>query len=537
MNLQAKWMLGPMLLGAQLLGLPAAAGSFDKPPEPLIAALDTITDQDVVRHEEFLTSKECAGRDTPSAGLERAAVYLIEQYKKLGIAGAADANGYLYPFEVPVVSYQDDDHLAVLSSDGTQILHAFVAGEDFVPVRGSASGDVEGELLFAGYGIRDPGEGGYDDFRNVDVKDRIVLLMTHEPRENKKGGPFKGEEPTDHSRIDRKGLIAQELGARAVLVVTDPLQHDDLSVLPAEHPRFRRGPHRIQPQLEVKIPVVHISGEVADALVTLKSLKDWQTIIDKKMRGEPRRIEGIRIKLKVDLKEKQQIVHNVVAAVPGKNPALNKEWIVIGAHYDHIGMDPFGRIYHGADDNASGTACLLEISEALSRPGVELSRSVMFIHFAGEEKGLVGAFEYCKKPLHPLEDTVLMINMDMVGRGRPDEIDAVGLTFSDDLETQVRKAASMTRARLKVGKDGMQYFHRSDQLAFWQKGVPVLFFMEPKEHPDYHQVTDTMDKVDMKKVAKVARLVSGLTYIVSEMDRRPIAKTGKDSANESEGQR
>lgn len=491
-------------------GAPAGDAAL---PAGLKAQLDSIVVEDLKRHQEFLTSADCAGRDTLQPGLEKARDYLVEAHKSFGLESANPDGTYLHRFELPGVTWSEEDHLALMQG---QEVDAFLPGVDFVPVRRSGSGTVEGEVVFCGYGIVEPEE-KYDDFRGADVKGKVVALLSHEPRETKKGRAFKGVEWTEHARITRKWRAAQERGAAAVLLFTDPANHPDRSVLKGELPRYGRR----DPRGDAPIPVVHCSGEIAEKLFGAGKLLEWQKALDSKLAGAPREVAGARVRLQVELRDAQLAAWNVVAAKRGSDPVLRDEWIVLGAHYDHIGVDELGRIFHGADDNGSGTSCLLEVGEALGRAQEEFKRSVLLIHFAGEEHGLLGAAAWCKEPFFPPDRTLAMVNMDMVGRGRPHEIDAAGLSYSADFQVHVRKATSLARARLKVGDGGMSYFKRSDQFEFFKLGIPVLFFMEPEEHADYHQVTDTPDKIVYGKVVETAKVVTALAWLLSESDRRP----------------
>ena len=516
----ATKLLAPVLLLAalQLPGTRAilaihGAGT-DALPDPLKVRLDTINVDDLKRHVTFLTSVECAGRDTPQPGLTLARDYLVQQHQKNGMQSPTGDQSFVHDFEVPAITWSEDSYLGV---ERGQDVEAYLPGVDFVPVRGSANGTVEGDVVFCGYGISDDTE-KYDDFKGASAKDKIVAVLLHEPREGKKGRAFKGEEWTGHGAITSKWKAAEERGAKAVIVFTDPLNHQDLGILKGEYPRY--GARGDRPSAS-KIPVVHASGAVADKLFGPGKLLEWQKALDQKLNGAAKKIEGARVRLKIELKDVQQTVQNVIAAKHGVDPVLKDEWIVVGAHYDHVGVDEYGRIFHGADDNASGTSCLLEIAEAIAQPEVSFKRSILLMHFAGEEKGLLGAAAFCKKPLFPAEKMHAMVNMDMVGRGRPHEIDAAGLANSADLSSLVRKATTLSRARLKVGDGGMQFFQRSDQYEFWRLGVPVLFFMEPEEHPDYHQVTDTMDKLVWGKIAETGKLVTGLVWLLSETAERP----------------
>jgi peptidase M28-like protein/PA domain-containing protein len=514
---------GALRLAAWLAFAPAILPAFlpagdDVLPDALRARLDAIKVDGVKKHEQFLTSEECAGRDTPQPGLDKARDYLVEMHKKFGMTGAGEGGSFLYEFDVPAITWSDGDRLAIVrgAADAAEP-ESFQAGVDFVPVRNCVSGSAEGEVVFAGYGIDDEKE-SWDDYKGVDVKGKIVAVLLHEPREGKKGERFEGEKWTQGGAITHKWKAAQEKGALAVLVFTDPVNHKDLSVLKCELPRYGSLGADKPPQT---IPVVHCSGAIADKLFGAGKLLEWQKAIDAAMKPAPRRIEGVKVKLGVTLRNESAKVDDVVSCKPGSDPKLKDEWVVLGAHYDHIGVDEFGRIFHGADDNGSGTSCMLEIAEAIGDPKVTFKRSLLLIHFAGEEKGLLGSAAYCKKPTIAPEKVVAMVNMDMVGRGRPHDIDAAGIKYSDEFAAEVRRAIKLSKAKLAVGDGGMQFFKRSDQYEFWRLGIPVLFFMEPKEHEDYHKVTDTMDKLVVPKIVETAKLVTALAWVLSESDRRP----------------
>jgi hypothetical protein len=508
------WWRLPLL--AACLGFVAPAGD-DALPDALKSHLEAIKVDGVKKHEQFLTSDDCAGRDTPQAGLTKARDYLVEMHKKFGMTGAAEEGSFLYDFEVPSITWSSDDHVAIVRGANDADLDAFLPGTDFVPVRNSVSGSAEGEVVFAGYGIEDDKE-NWDDYKGVDVKGKVVAVLLHEPRELKKGERFAGEEFTPGGAISHKWKAAQEKGAVAVLVFTDPLNHKDLSVLKGELPRYGTIGADKPPQ---QIPVVHCSGAIADKLFGAGKLLEWQKAIDAALKPAPRKLDGVKVRLKVTLRNDSAHVDDVVSCKPGSDPKLKDEWVVLGAHYDHIGVDDYGRVFHGADDNGSGTSCMLEIAEAIGDPKVAFKRSLLLIHFAGEEKGLLGSAAFCKKPLFAADKVVAMVNMDMVGRGRPHDIDAAGIKYSDDFTNLVRRATKLSKAKLTVGDGGMQFFKRSDQYEFWRLGIPVLFFMEPKEHEDYHKVTDTMDKIVYPKVVETAKLVTALAWLLSESDHRP----------------
>jgi len=266
--------------------------------------------------------------------------------------------------------------------------------------------------------------------------------------------------------------------------------------------------------------VIHAGGEVASLVFGENGLADLQKKIDARIRPQSCELNGVVIQMTAAVERAPIKAANVIGIYPGRDPELSKEVVVVGAHYDHIGVDGAGQVFHGADDNGSGTAAVLEIVQALGAGKPELARTVVIISFAGEEKGLLGSAAYVEQPRFPLTDTVFMLNIDMIGRGRPFEIDATGLSKIPELRPLVGEARRLSGARLTVGEKGLQYWERSDQFNFFTRGVPALFFLEPEENADYHQITDTYDKVQNSKVAEVAKVVLGLTYLVAQSQKR-----------------
>lgn len=209
---------------------------------------------------------------------------------------------------------------------------------------------------------------------------------------------------------------------------------------------------------------------------------------------------------------------NIIAMQPGRDPELSKEAVIIGAHFDHLGKKN-GKIYFGADDNASGIAGLLEIAEAFSRMPIKPLRTIIFIAFTAEELGLLGSDHYVKNPTFPLKKTVAMINLDMISRNEPNNVTVIGSNRSPGLDALNKAANEEIGLTLEYGGEG--YFTRSDQYSFARHDIPVIFY-NTKSHKDYHRNTDISEKINPEKIARISRLAFLLAWQVANMNERPV---------------
>jgi hypothetical protein len=491
-------------------------------PAPLKWALDSINKEDIEAHVRYLSDDARQGRDSGQPGMFEAGRYIADHFAKAGLLAGGDEGTYFAGFDIPGYVASRRCALAVgraLTGQAPRV--EFELGKHFTPVQGSGDGSASGVPVFVGYGISDE-KNQYDDYLGVNVRGRIVVCLWHEPLETDKHSKrFDGAAPTAGSFLYEKGKNAAAHGAAGLIVFTDPLNHADLSALKCEFPCVPGGQiqHGRYPQ-PLPIPVMHAGGEVASLVFGANGLVELQKKIDARVRPQSCELKGVMIQMTSAVERAPVKAANVIGICPGCDPELAKEVVVVGAHYDHVGVDGAGQVFHGADDNGSGTAALLEIVQALGAGKPELARTVVIISFAGEEKGLLGSAAYVAHPRFPLADTVLMVNIDMIGRGRPLAVDAEGLSKLPELRPLVGEARRLTGARLAVGEKSMKYWERSDQFNFYSRGVPALFFLEPEETADYHQITDTYDKVQSSKVAEVAKVVLGLTYLVAQSPKK-----------------
>jgi hypothetical protein len=467
-----------------------------------------ITPELIRAHVTYLASDSMMGRDTPSPQLDTAAEYIARELQKVGVAPCKGS--YFQKVSLNIIALGPENSLS-LKRKGTE--QAFELKNDFVPFEMTANASVTAPVLFAGYGITAP-EYNYDDYAGLDAHGKIVLLLRHEPRENDASSPFNGIEPTSYSNTDSKVRIAREHGAVGVLIVTDPVNHTLLTPRGFPWPSLSKMipadalPITLGQDESAKLPVVHVGPRFIEALFgSVDSLAAIQRLIDAGTRTGGGAFDAV-VSVKTSTVIRDMSARNVVGMLPGSDPLLGSEVVVIGAHYDHVGYkknhapgEDF--IFNGADDNASGTAAVMAVATAFHARKMPPRRTVLFILFAGEEKGLYGSQFYADHPLFPTDSTVAMFNLDMIGRGGMDTLFVVGTSRSPDLVRINEEENHTIGFTLVYGQEG--FLGRSDQASFLKKRVAALF-LHTGEHPDYHKVTDEASRIDFDKASRVARL-------------------------------
>jgi hypothetical protein len=450
------------------------------------------------------------GRAAGTPGADRAAAYLAAEFQRLGLRPAGDAGGFFQRFEVLTGVRLADATIEVTAAGGAP--RAFADGTDFLPFTFSMDGDVTTEAAFAGYGITAPPV-GYDDYAGLDVRGKVVLVMTGEPRETDSRGPFRPAEHFHYTELRHKVLNAREHGAAAVIVVENPGRGDRLAALRGTTPSWG-------------IVAISARREVADAVLTPAGL-DLTGLRDRIERaGAPAShlLPGVRVRVRSTLLRDRCATANVVGIWPGSDPALDAEAVVVGAHYDHLGRgSPFSlapdrgdAIHPGADDNASGTAALLGLAETLTRSGAG-RRSVVFVAFAAEELGLLGSTHYVGQPAVALERTVTMVNLDSVGRLRDGRLHVMGVDTGQGLRALVEQAGQGLPAPLALRGAGVG---SSDHTAFLNRGRPVVFFFTGP-HADYHRPSDTWDRIDADGLRTVTMVAYRVVRALADREDRP----------------
>lgn len=495
-------------------------------------------------HVTYLASDALEGRKTGEKGGTAAAGYVSNMFQRFKLKpGFTSPNGaisFLQPFEY--VS-------GVTPGEGNRF---FVNGEDiamntdWMPVGYSPNGAVNGQFIkFAGYGIKAP-DLNHDDYAGVDVLGGIALVLAGTPDS---GNPHSG---FGRFGLHAKASLAKEQGAEALVIISN---EEDF----ADEKLSLRFDQRLG---ATAIPVAVMSRRAAMRILKineeqLKDISEWLAKRSETPENVNIRISGIpapKASLRIELVKQKAEAYNVIGVIPGRDDVLKNEAIVLGAHYDHLGrggessLAPNSTdIHHGADDNASGTSSLLELARQF-RKQKKNKRTLIFIAFGGEEEGLLGSKAYVENPVFPLEKTVAMVNMDMVGRLKDDKLTIGGIGTAEIWKELVEKlnsgtlnspglqakkipepkipgettatvvmasVASSSIFNLQLNQDG---FGPSDHSSFYSKKIPVLFFFTGT-HEDYHKPSDTFEKINYSGLAKINGFVSEIVkYIDGRAD-------------------
>src|SRR5215813_123703 len=484
------------------------------------------------KHVGYLASDELEGRRPGTAGADKAADYIAEEFHrlKLGCAperGEADfkcrhngkrRSGYLkeFPFIAEVVLSKNNT--MNFTRDGKNNVVGIDA--EWTPLGFSSNGSVaQAGLVFAGHGIT-AADLKHDDYASLDAKGKVAVVFTGAP---------DGDNP--HGQFGRyvdarlKAVAAKDHGAVALVVIAgdEKFGNDRLSKLSYDQTAGEAG-----------IPVAAVSRQtaakwfgMADAaqLNAMEKAKDKWAEYAQKLR------EGA-VGLSVEITRRAVPAYNVVGVIEGNDPKLKREYIVIGAHYDHLGhggdssLAPNSSdVHHGADYNASGTAGMLELARIFSGQRGQLRRSLIFIAFSAEESGLIGSNAYVNNPGAPLADTVAMLNMDMIGRLKENKLTVGGIGTSPEFR---KLAESLNNGfTLQLNEDG---FGPSDHSSFYAKQIPVLFFFSGT-HEDYHMPSDTADKINYEGQAKIVRFVAEIALAIDRGDARPAYAVARSQSS------
>ena len=450
-----------------------------------------------LEHIRFLASEEMKGRGTGTPELERAADYLAAQFRGFGL-GPGNGQSYFQSFPVTTHAQLGKDNQLVWRNGRRQALKF---NSDFRPLNFSESGTVSGKVVFAGYGITAP-EYDYDDYAGIDVRNKIVLLLRHEPQEFDEKSVFGGRVYTIHAQFETKALNAKSHGARGVIFINDRPNH------PSEGDDLEQFAGALGPA-SPGIPFVQVKAEVAEAWLARagRPLADAVKAIDKDLRPQPFALpDSFEVEMRVDIERETRMVRNVMAYLPGQTG----EYLIIGAHYDHIGLgeqysmasSEAGKKPHpGADDNASGTAGVLELARWFSKQP-RGRRGILFVTFAAEEIGLLGSSYFTSNPPRPLGNAVAMINLDMIGRPREGKVYVGGVGTGTTFGSIVSGMNGNGASKLNIDTTTADGYGSSDHFSFTPKQIPVLFFFSGM-HGDYHRPSDTWDKIDAPAAAEL----------------------------------
>ncbi len=538
----------------------------------------------------YLASDALGGRGIGTDEIDAAAEYLCDEFAAMGLKVDAAGGDAFQEFDVTLTSKLGNENSARIV--GTNSTTEWKIDTDYTPLALGGGGEVDAPLAFVGYGITAP-EADYDDYANIDVEGKVVIILRHEPDQANPHSPFNGTDPSRHAPFTAKLSNAVQHGAAGVIFVTDLFEvrrvaeqferrrdagvaqlaklHGEFAAI--EEPtdeqiaeyrkrttemarRITEWSERVSSQADElldfegagtsdrTLPVLFASRSAVDALLKQAgalSLAEFETKTDEDLKPRSVELEMLRLVAKVDVVRETVPVKNVVAVLEGEGPNAD-ETLVIGAHYDHVGRggpgsgaaDPRKReIHNGADDNASGTAALLEVARQVAAMPTPPPRRIVFIAFTGEERGLLGSAHYVSDPIFPLDKTVAMLNMDMVGRLDKNKLIVNGTDTATEFDAWVDAANERSGFEIAKVPGG---FGPSDHASFYAKKIPVLHFFTGL-HDEYHKPSDDVELLNVAGMRRVAEFVfdiaqqvanspDGVVYQEAEGPSVPSAKTG-----------
>ncbi len=515
-----------LLLAAALCSLIAAPAASGVDPR-IAAGFDAIQVRDLRADLTFLSSGVLEGRMSLAPGSDVAIQFIAAEFAKAGLVPAIGGS-FLQP--VPLIEYLPDvQHTQLTLHRGAKAeRYAFL--EDFVGFF-PRDVEVEGPVVFAGFGITAP-QFHYDDYAGLDARGKIVLVFDHEPQENDPASIFNGVGNTTAANVRLKILNAQRHGAIGVLIVGEPNRKhpsnlERLARIPGIMDRFTRRPSQaLTDNNGIEIPYFTVNDRVGAALLANagRTPAELQAAIDKTLKPASMPLRQTVVAMSVvNVSMRRAASSNVVGVLEGSDPRLKGETIVFGGHFDHEGVWD-GKVYPGADDNGSGTVGVIELARAFARNAERPRRSLVFAVFAAEERGLLGSYFYAANPPRPFAATRAVINFDMIGRNEApspqteglteiaadtsNEVGLIGTINSPDYRTVVETENQRVGLRLTYKWDqdsALNVFQRSDQFPFAIRDVPAVWWFTGF-HPDYHQPSDTVEKINFEKMRKILQL-------------------------------
>ncbi|MEM9836185.1 MAG: M28 family peptidase [Bacteroidota bacterium] len=495
----------------------------------------TIRTDDMRKHLTILSADDMEGRETGEPGQKKAAAYLVEQLQEMGFPAIGENGGYYQTILFKRQTWKKIE----LTANGKTLRHL----RDYYSVpadNNSRTATNISELTFLGYGIDDT---DYSDYTGAgDLTGSSILIFAGEPRD--KNGNFRltgSNEPSRWSSdVNTKLTIAKEKGIATVFII-DPDFRTNVGQL-----RRAINSRRLQMAEETEAErstanSVYLNTQLAKDILG----KSFKKVIKSRKKLEKKgKLKTVKIPTAIQLTQEKEVSEligeNVLGYMEGSDPALKDEIVVFSAHYDHIGKRG-KEVFNGADDNGSGTTAILEVAQAFvtaKAMGKGPRRSVLFVWVSGEEKGLLGSQYYVNHPVFPLENTVVDINVDMVGRvdkehaDNPEYIYVIG---SDRLSTDLHRIneemnTNYTKIELdytyNAEDDPNRYYYRSDHYNFAKQGIPSIFYFNGT-HEDYHGAGDTVDKINFDKMAKIGQLIFHTGWNIANRDERIKVDVGQ----------
>jgi hypothetical protein len=484
------------------------------PADALGGGKATFNAEAYLAHIRYLASDDLAGRGPGSEGIELASRYIAEQFREAGLKPAGVDGTYFQPFEIRNrKTLIDADASFEVSGMDTR----WRVRDTWIPMPFCPLEDVEGAVAFAGFGV-EATEFEYNDFAEFDAKDKVLLVLRYEPKADDPEAKFGGKDASVHSLFNHKVRIASEKGAKALIIVNPPSRDPEKDEL-YEFSTWGSGQTN-------KIPIVHVKRELANAMLRKAGLPDIASLeekLNKERKSLSQDLPGIQVKIRPGLKYIQG--KNVIGVLDGDG--TTDEMVALGAHYDHLGKTPrqFGggdgsaEIHNGADDNASGSAGIIELARAFAREP-RTRRKLLFIAFAGEELGLLGSKHFVDHPTIELTKVRAMINFDMIGRVNQDKLTIYGTTTAKEFKALVSSAAEEAGLKFTMPRSVRGMFDRSDHASFYKKDIPVLFPFTGT-HKQYHKPDDDWELIDSEGAARLLSTCYTVAYELANMTDGP----------------
>ncbi len=521
-------------------------------PEAIVrasSATDTESDRKAAQERmaadvRFLSADEMRGRGPGTGGLDRAADFIAHRWQELALDTQLFDGSPFQVFTIPgsVAASKPDRNRLRWTFDGNEAVDLKL-DQDFRPLSLGSSGHFEGPLVFVGYGISAEEDSfRYDDYAGLDVRGKVVIAMRKEPRQSDPQSPFAGTQSSQHALFATKLATAIRQGAAGLIFVNDAISFEktniaktqDAEALPATEDAGRSS------NAKRSIPTLFVTRRIVDGWLDRVqpslSLEQLERKIDSDLQPRSFELENSLIAGEVLLEKNSLQVKNVIASIAGRG-SLSNETIVIGAHYDHVGMGGPGslapgtiEVHNGADDNASGTAALLEISKRFAdnaNENSQPSRRLAFIAFTAEERGLLGSRHYVAHPRFAIESTVTMINLDMVGRLTEEQLIIFGMGSSTAFDSTLELANRKVELRIRKQSEAMG---PSDHLPFFEHRVPVLHLFTGL-HSDYHRPSDDFEKINTEGMVSITDIVYRLGSELAKRPTRPDYIAVKGRAN------
>lgn len=482
-----------------------------------------------VTHDiEYLASDELGGRKPGTPEMKLSEEYIVNAYREAGLKDPTGTGTYFQTFEVGSQKKvaEGSTSLMLTSPEGKEI--SLKHGEGYSLLLGRGDFDVESELVFVGYGISAEDELNYDEYADIDAKGKVVVMIRREPQQKMADSVFDGEETTKWSYAVTKARAARKAGAKAILFVNDGVTAAEEGDELLESDMFGQdnGPvpfmHILRADLDkilAETPIHTASGK------KLKTIADVEAQIDAELEPLSQTMKGWKVATKGAFETGGIETSNIIGVIEGEGPNAD-ETIVVGAHYDHLGDGAYGsragakkrgEIHNGADDNATGTAAVIELARRYAARDEKPGRRIVFICFTAEEMGLLGAYHYVQNPTYPLDNTVAMINFDMIGWLRDDEVTLFGWNSSKAFEKMFDDANTDFNLNLKKPESG---FAGSDHLPFNEKKIPNTF-IHTGLTSTYHTPDDDFETIDCEGAVKVIDFTEAFMDELCSAQKRP----------------